>query len=66
MRAHIADGDGGIRVIDVGTPSAPEEAGYFITPYPATEVAVFGNQIVAGLYDGGGDRPAGHAPSRRR
>jgi len=40
-RAYVADGEEGLRVIDIGNPSAPVEVGFVDTP-GAEDVAVSG------------------------
>jgi parallel beta-helix repeat protein len=39
----VADNDDGLRILDVSTPSAPVEVGFYNTPGFATNVAVLGN-----------------------
>jgi uncharacterized protein YijF (DUF1287 family) len=41
--AYIADGDSGLRVVDVSTPSHPTEVGFYDTPGSARDVAIAGN-----------------------
>jgi len=44
--AYVADGaDGGLRVIDVSTPSTPVEVGFFDTPNWAEDVTVAGGYV---------------------
>jgi hypothetical protein len=40
---YVADGQGGLRIIDVSDPSAPFEAGFYDTPGDADEVSVAGS-----------------------
>ncbi len=51
--AYVADGDGGLRVIDVSTVSDPVEAGFFDTPGLAWGVAASGGYIHVADYDAG-------------
>ena len=41
--AYVADGEGGLRIINVSTAAAPFEVGYFDTAGQAQSVAVSGN-----------------------
>ena len=50
--AYVADGDGGLRVIDVSNSAAPHEVGYYDTPGWAEGVAVSGTLVY--VADGGG------------
>ena len=51
--AYVADGGGGLRIIDVSTPSNPVEVGFYDTGSNAWIVAVSGNLVyVADVYDG--------------
>ena len=47
--AYVADGEGGLRVLDVRDPAAPTEVGHFATTGRATGVAVRGS--LAYVYD---------------
>ena len=49
--AYVADGDGGLRVINVSTPTNPVEVGFYDTPGHANGVAVVGSY--AYIADGG-------------
>ncbi len=51
--AYVADGDTGLRVVDVSTPSAPVEAGFYDTPWSALRVAVAGGTIYVADSSGG-------------
>lgn len=53
--AFIADGDGGVRVVDVSDPTTPTEAGFYDTPGYASDVAVANDLVyvaqgTAGLF----------------
>lgn len=41
----MAAGDGGLRVVDISSPAAPQEAGYYDTQGWAQEVAIVGDDI---------------------
>ena len=49
LRAYVADGPGGVQVIDLTDPSRPTIVGSFKTMSPARHLAVNGSQIVAAL-----------------
>jgi len=41
--AYVADGGGGLRIVDISDPASPTEAGYYDTPGYADGVAVVGD-----------------------
>lgn len=49
--AYVADGNSGLRMVDISDPAAPTEAGFYDTPGDATSVAVARNY--AYVADGG-------------
>jgi hypothetical protein len=51
--AYVADFDGGLRVIDVSTPSTPVEVGFADTPGRAYDVAVSGGYVYLADSDAG-------------
>ncbi|RIL09192.1 hypothetical protein DCC79_11765 [bacterium] len=51
--AYVADGDGGLRVIDVSNPYAPREMGWLNTPGNATGVHVSGSTAYVADWDAG-------------
>jgi hypothetical protein len=51
--AYVADGEGGLRVIDVSTPSAPVGVGFSDTPGYAIGVTVSGGYVYVADYDAG-------------
>ena len=51
--AYIADGEGGLRIIDVSSPSSPQEVGFFDTDGEAFGVTVNGNYVYVADGDNG-------------
>ncbi len=42
---YVADGDGGVRVLDVSDPATPQEVGVYRTGGPAMAIAVVDNTL---------------------
>ena len=53
--AYVADGEGGLRIIDIANPAAPAEVGFYDTPGSARGVAVAGDTIYVADVGGGLD-----------
>jgi len=51
--AYVADGSGGLRVVDVSDPAHPTEVGFYATPGDARDVAVAGDYIYVADFVGG-------------
>ncbi|OQB26818.1 MAG: LVIVD repeat protein [Chloroflexi bacterium ADurb.Bin180] len=51
--AYVADGGGGLRIIDIANPAAPTAVGFYDTPGWAYGVALAGHYAYVADYDGG-------------
>jgi hypothetical protein len=51
--AFVADGAGGLRVVDVSDPASPTEVGFYVPPGGALTVAADGKRAYVGDLSGG-------------
>ncbi len=49
----IADGDGGLRAVDLSDPTQPQEVGYYVPEGPVEDLAQYGNHILVAMKDVG-------------